>query len=73
MKRGGVTESGCGYRNEYSGQQDTTMLMMIVTMETHTPINSVYSLAKLCSSITKIPAMNAPREGGEGRRDNYRW
>ena len=67
MKRGVVTENGCGYRNEYRGQQDTTMLMMIVTMETHTPINNVYSLAKLCSNITKIPAMNAPREREGGR------
>ena len=51
-----------GYRNEYNGQQDTMMLVMIVTMETHTPINIAYSPAKLCSNTTNIPAMNTPVE-----------
>ena len=44
------------------------MLMIIVTMETHTPISSAYAPGKLCPNTTKIPAMKAPERERERER-----
>lgn len=50
------------YKKEYKGQQETNILIKIVTSDTQTPINKTNSPLRDWSMTTRIPEINAPND-----------